>query len=182
MSRVAPVDFEKLTPEQQRVYKDIAGPRLVFGGPWTVWIRQPQIAEVLNKVGDVLRVNGKLEKRLQELLTLIVAREWNCDYMWYVHEGDAEKKGLSKEVIQAIKNRQVPRFTKDDEQVVYDLITELYRNKAVSQQTYDRALKTFGEDLLIELVTNAGRYTQSAVVVNAFEVAAPGDAHPMTKG
>jgi len=180
--RVPAVEFEKLTPEQQRVYKDIAGPRLVFGGPWQVWIRQPQIAEVLNKVGDVLRVNGKMDKRLQELLTLIVAREWNCDYMWYVHEGDAEKKGLSKEVIQAIKNRQVPKFDKDDEQVVYDLITELYKNKKVSQQTYERALKILGEDLLIELVTNTGRYNQSAIVVNTFEIAAPGDARPMTAG
>ena len=181
MARVPEVEFEKLNPEQQRIYKEIAGPRLVFGGPWVVWIRQPQIAEVLNKVGDVLRVNGKLEKRLQELLTLIVAREWNCDYMWYVHEGDAEKKGLSKEVIEAIRNRQVPKFTKEDEQVVYDLITELYKNKKVSQATYDRALNIFGMDLLIEMVTNVGRYNQSAVVVNTFQIAAPGDAHPMTK-
>jgi len=49
----------------------------------------------MNKVGDVLRILGKLDKRLIELLILVAAREWNCDYQWVVHEAAAVKAGLS---------------------------------------------------------------------------------------
>jgi 4-carboxymuconolactone decarboxylase len=90
MARVPAVEYEKLTPEQQRVYKEVVGPRLVFGGPYTVWIRHPELADVMNKVGDVLRVRGKMDKRLMELMILVVAREWNCDYQWLVHEAAAK--------------------------------------------------------------------------------------------
>jgi len=34
-------------------------------------------------------------------------------------------------------------------------------------------------DILIELVTNSGRYTQAAMVINAFQVPVPGDAKPL---
>jgi len=181
MSRVPPVVFENLTPEQQRVYKDIAGPRLVFGGPWNVWIRHPELAEILNKVGDVLRVRGKMEKRLQELMILVIARQWNCDYMWFVHEDDAIKKGLAKETVDAIRNNQTPVLVKEDEKVVYTFVKELFTNKCVSQATYDKALAMFGEDVLLEMVTNCGRYNQSAIVVSTYEIPAPGDKRPMTE-
>ena len=43
MSVFPEVVYEKLTTEQQRVYKEVAGPRLVFGGPFTVYIRHPEL-------------------------------------------------------------------------------------------------------------------------------------------
>ena len=181
MVRVSAVEFDKLTQEQQRVYKEVAGTRSAFGGPYTVWIRQPEIADVMNKVGDVLRVRGKLNKRLTELMVLIVAREWSCDYQWAVHEDPAVKAGLSRDVIDAIRCGHLPKFDRDDEQLIYDLIVELLKTKKLRQETYDRAIALLGEDLLIELVTNAGRYTQAAIVVNTFEVPTPGNRHPLTE-
>jgi len=117
MARVQEAVFENLTPEQQRVYKAIAGPRLTFGGPWNVWIKNPELAETLNKIGDILRVHGKLPKRLQELMILVIARQWDCDYMWFVHEEDAVKQGLTKETVDAIRNYQTPVLVKEDEKV-----------------------------------------------------------------
>ncbi len=179
MPRVSAVDFEKLSPEQKRVYKEIAGPRSGVGGPYTVWIKTPEIADVMNQVGNVLRVNGKLEKRLMELMVLIVSRIWSCQYQWVVHEAAALKAGLPQDVLDAIKERRKPRFIREDEQVVYDAVTELYENKALTEQTYDRALATLGFDLLVELITNAGRYTQAAMVANAFDVPVPGEKRPL---
>lgn len=182
MSRVPPVVFEELDPEQQRVYKEITGPRDGgFGGPYAVWIHTPDIANIFNQVADVLRVNGKLEKRLQELMILVMARTWNCDYQWVVHVEAARKAGLADDVIDAIRNGVAPTLTEADEQAVYDAVTELVATKRLSQQTYERALSELGLPKLVELVTNAGRYTQAAMVVNAFEVATPGDQHPLTE-
>jgi 4-carboxymuconolactone decarboxylase len=181
MARVPEVVYEKLTPEQQRVYKEVAGPRLVFGGPFTVYIRHPELADAMNKVGDVLRVLGKLEKRLIELLILVAAREWNCDYQWVVHEAAALKAGLSPEVVDAIRKGETPKLDREDEQVVYDVATEILRTKRLSQAVYDRALALLGEDMLLELVVNCGRYSQAAIVVNCYEVPTLGDKHPMTE-
>jgi 4-carboxymuconolactone decarboxylase len=182
LSRVPPVVFDDLDAEQQRIYKEITGPRDGgFGGPYAVWIHTPDIAEIFNKVADVLRVNGKLEKRLQELMILVMSRTWNCDYQWVVHVEAARKAGLSEDVIDAILNRRTPTFTESDEQAVYDVVTELVETKRLSQETYDRAIAEIGLQKLVELVTNSGRYTQAAMVVNAFEVPTPGDAHPLTE-
>jgi 4-carboxymuconolactone decarboxylase len=179
---VPAVVFDELDAEQQRVYKEITGPRDGgFGGPYAVWIHTPDIANIFNKVGDVLRVNGKLEKRLQELMILVLAKSWNCDYQWVVHVEAARKSGLTDDVIDAILNGQAPTLTQADEQAVYDVVTELLETRRLSQETYDRAFAELGLQKLVELVTNSGRYTQAAMVVNAFEVPTPGDAHPLTE-
>jgi len=181
VSRVPPVVYDELDAEQQRVYKEITGPRDGgFGGPYQVWIHAPDIANIFNQVANVLRVNGKLDKRLQELMILVLAKDWKCDYQWVVHIEAARKAGLSDEVVDAILHGQVPTLTEPDEQAVYDVVRELLDTKRLSQETYDRALSELGLPKLIELVTNSGRYTQAAMVANAFEVSTPGDAHPLT--
>jgi 4-carboxymuconolactone decarboxylase len=180
MSRVPPVVFDELSPEGQKIYKEIAGPRDgAVGGPYTVWLRTPEIADIFNKVGDVLRVRGKLTKKLQELMVLVLSREWNCQYQWVVHEAAARSNGLADDTIEAIRHGKKPNLTTDDERAVYDVVTELIATKALSDATYQRALAVLGMDILIELVTNSGRYTQAAMVINAFQVPVPGDAKPL---
>ena len=182
MSRVPAVVFDELDSEQQRVYKEITGPRDGgFGGPYTVWIHTPAIADVFNQVANVLRVNGLLEKRLQELMILVLAKSWKCDYQWVVHIEAARKSGLSDDAIDAILHGRTPTLAEADEQAVYDVVTELITTTRLSQETYDRALSELGLQKLVELVTNSGRYTQAAMVANAFEVPTPGDAHPLTE-
>jgi 4-carboxymuconolactone decarboxylase len=83
--------------------------------------------------------------------------------------------------VDAIRKGETPKLVREDEQVVYDVVIELFRTKSLSQATYDRALAMLGDDILLELVTNCGRYTQAAIVVNCYEVPTPGDKHPMTE-
>jgi len=96
-----------------------------------------------------------------------------------VHEAAARSNGLSDDTIEAIRNGKKPNLTADDERAVYDVVTELVATKALSDATYQRALAVLGMDILIELVTNSGRYTQAAMVINAFQVPVPGDAKPL---
>lgn len=179
MPRVPAVEFEKLTPEQKQIYKKIAGPRNgEVGGPYTVWLRNPVLADAMNRVFDVLRTNGKLDKRLMELIALIISRYWSCQYVWAVHENSAIEAGLSPEVMVAIREGRRPNLVREDEQVIYDAVNELCETRALTDKTYGRALAAFGLDLLIEIVTNAARYTQAAMVVNAFELPAPEVKYP----
>jgi 4-carboxymuconolactone decarboxylase len=81
MGRVPDIKLEDLTTEQQRIYDEIAGPRGgVVRGPFPIWLRNPDLADRANQFGNALRIHGKLEKRLFELMVLIVARHWSAQY------------------------------------------------------------------------------------------------------
>jgi 4-carboxymuconolactone decarboxylase len=61
----------------------------------------------------------------------------------------------------------------EDEAVCYDFTMELLRNKRVSDATYDRALKKFGEKGVIDLVAFNGYYALLAMTFNTARIAAP---------
>ena len=181
MARVPDVPFEQLSAEQQRVYREIAGARSgTVRGPFALWIRNPEIADRASQFGNLLRLHGKLDKRLFELMVLVIARHWSAQYEWFTHEKAALKAGISAENVEAIRSGQTPRFERADEHLVYDTITELNRTRALSQQCYDRALAALGLDLLIELVAAAGFYTMVAMTLNAFDAPVPGGGRPLT--
>ena len=180
MARVADLSATELTQEQKRIHEEIAGPRGgAVRGPFAVWLRLPDLADSASRLGNALRLNGKLDKRLFELAVLITARRWTAQYEWFVHEEAGIKAGLSPEVVEAIRSRRHPLFVRDDEALVYSVVTEIYEKGTLSQSTYDCALAGLGCDLLIELVAAAGFYTMVAMTLNAFDVDVPGDEMPL---
>ena len=180
MARVPDSPAAELDAEQQRLYDAIAGARGgVVRGPFAIWLRNPAIADRANQFGNTLRLSGRLDRRLFELMVLVIARHWSAQYEWYAHEGQAREHGVSAAVIEALRAGRTPSFTKYDEQIVYELVSELLDKRTVSQPTYDRALAAFGLDMLIELTTAAGFYTMVAMMLNTFDAPVPGEARPL---
>jgi len=179
MSRVPDLPAGEMSSEQQRLYQEISGPRGNVGGPFALWIRLPQIADVANRFGNALRLEGKLERRVFELVVLIIARHWGAQYEWFVHEPAAIKAGLAPEIAAAIRNGLEPQYERDDERVAGALTQELLRSQTVSQATYDRTLEFFGLELLIEMITVIGFYTTAAMMINTFDSPVPGAARPL---
>jgi 4-carboxymuconolactone decarboxylase len=181
MARVPDVASEEMTAEQRRVYQEIGGARGgVVRGPFAIWLRNPELADRANQFGNAFRLSGKLDKRLFELMVLVVARHWSAQYEWFVHEKNGLKAGLTEEVVDAIRRRSTPEFAREDERVVYETITELNETRTLSQPTYDRALAALGLDLLIELIAAAGFYTMVAMTLNAFDAPVPGGKRPLS--
>jgi 4-carboxymuconolactone decarboxylase len=180
MARVPDVPFEELTAEQRRIHNEIAGARSgSVRGPFALWIRNPALAERANQFGNVLRLHGKLDKRLFELTVLIVARHWSAQYEWYTHERAALKAGLSAEVVEAIREKKPPEFAREDERLVYDVVSEINEKRTLGQASYDRALAALGLDLLIELIATTGFYSMVAMTLNAFDAPVPGGIRPL---
>jgi 4-carboxymuconolactone decarboxylase len=180
MARIPEIPVAQLTDAQRLVHDQIAGARAgAVAGPFAIWLHLPQIADRANQFGNTLRLQGALEKRLFELIVLITARHWSSQYEWFAHEEAALKAGLSAEVVEAIRVRRVPDFTHEDERLIFETVTELYETRTVSQSTYERALKQFGPELLIEAVTTAGFYSMAAMVINSFDAPVPGGRHPL---
>ena len=54
-----------------------------------------------------------------------------------------------------------------------DLCTQMLQTRRISDATYQRALKTFGEQMLVDLVAIMGYYCLVSVTLNAFEAPLP---------
>ena len=129
-----------------------------------------ELADRVQALGALLRYETSLEPRLSELAILAVARHWSCQYEWHWHAAEAARAGLPNAVIEAIKHRRPPPLSAEDEVTVYDFTCELQINRAVSDETYDKALALFGPAGVVELTALNGYYAMIAMTLNEHRV------------
>jgi 4-carboxymuconolactone decarboxylase len=172
MARVDVVKRETLNARQQQLYDDImrTRPRGTLSGPFSVWINTPDIAEPADRLANCFRLDPRLGSRLIELIILMMCREATVKYAWSVHEPLARKAGLAPETIDAIRARRRPNFERDDERLIYDLVSELIATKTLGAASFERATAAFGRDGVIEAISCAGFYGMVGFVLNAFDV------------
>jgi 4-carboxymuconolactone decarboxylase len=176
MGRIAP---EQMTDAQRKAAEELAaGPRGEVRGPFNVLLRSPELMSPLQKVGEYLRFRSRLDRRIAEMATLIAAREWTQLYEWHAHHPLALKAGLKPEIAQAIAEGRRPAGMGQDEEIVYDLLTEAFRNKSVSDATYERAVKQFGEQNLVDLLAIGGYYALLAMMLNVSRTPLPEGKEP----
>lgn len=172
LPRIAP---EEMTDAQKKTAAEIAsGPRGEVRGPFLALLRSPELASAVQQVGAYLRYRCPVERRLAEMATLMAARHWSQQYEWNAHYAHAMKAGLSAAVADAIAEGRRPRDMAEDEEVVYDLLTEVLHNKSVCDATYARARTRFGEQQLVDLIAIAGYYAMLAMILNVARTALPG--------
>lgn len=180
MSRLPELQPQALSPEQKRIHDAIGATRRGrVSGPFAIWLRLPELAAAANQFGNLLRGGGQLERRLIELIVLLVARRWSANYAWSVHQEYALQAGLDPEVVEAIRTHRLPPLRRDDERLIYELVGELLDTRRLSNPSYDRALGALGEPRLIELITTAGFYTMVGMMLSAFEVDARDGSRPL---
>jgi 4-carboxymuconolactone decarboxylase len=165
--RMPPVTPEQYNEAQKKAAEEFQAARKgpVFG-PFSVLIRSPELMTANRMMGDYLRLKPSIGTQLSEFIILVTAREWTQDYEWHVHAPIALKQGVSKEIVDAIAAGQRPSGMNDDQEICYDFTMELQRNKRVSDATYDRALKRFGEVGVLDIAGINGYYTNLAMIMN----------------
>lgn len=171
--RIATLTAAEMSAEQQVIARNIAGSRGgVLGGPFAIWLRIPEVAERINAVSDRLRTNSSFEKRIVELIVLVVTRDWKAQYAWTAHAKQALEEGISPDAVEALRTKRTPAFARADERLIYEIFSELSGNRIMPQALYDEGVATFGLDGMIELVTTAGLYTMISMMLVAFDVPA----------
>jgi 4-carboxymuconolactone decarboxylase len=172
-SRVPPLDVEALTPEQRRVYDQIAGRRKTVRGPFPIWLRNPKLAEHANQFGIALRDHSTIGRRVFELAVITVCRAWKVQYAWSSHAVQAAEHGVAPEVIEAIRDNRRPDFKHCDERVAYETATEIMTTTDLSQAGYDKAVKQFGLQGTVELISTIGYYAMVGIFLKSFGVPTP---------
>jgi 4-carboxymuconolactone decarboxylase len=178
--RLPPIPADKQTPEQRKASEAFRANRKqdVFG-PFVPLLRSPEVMLRAMALGDYLRYRTVFPPRLNELIILITARHFTQRYEWYVHYPIAVKEGLKKEVADAIADGRHPAGMDADEELIHDFCIELLRHNSVSDPTYARAVKRFGEQGTIEMVGVVAYYTFQSMVLNTARTSVPPGAPPL---
>lgn len=144
---------------------EAARKRPVFG-PFEPLLHSPELMLHAQAMGEYLRYRSALPQRLSELAILITSRVWNQPVEWEIHHPIAISQGVPAAVLDAVAHGRRPEGMTADEAVVHDFLTELHRDKAVSDATYDRAKAAFGEQGVIDLTGIGGYYALLAMAMN----------------
>ena len=181
MARFAPLDLERLSPDQKRVADEIrSGPRGGMRGPFEAWLRSPGLADHAQKLGAYCRFGTSLAKDVSELAILLTGKRYRAQFEFWAHARLARDAGVPDDVIEAIRTDAEPQLRREVDKAVYALVTEYFATTRVSDATYERALAALGERGLVDLVGLVGYYSLVSMTLNVFEVGLPeGEAEPL---
>lgn len=180
MARLENLTPEAMTPQQKAACEAVmSGPRGKVPLPMQAWLRNPELSDRIQKLGEVLRYTTTLGPRLTELAILVGARHWTAHIEWKAHKVYALRDGLDPQVIADIAARRVPNFGDDAAgQVVYEFSMALQATGRIPDALYRRAVGLFGERGVVELVALIGYYCLAAFTLNTFELGLPDNAVP----
>ncbi|MBI4886283.1 MAG: carboxymuconolactone decarboxylase family protein [Acidobacteria bacterium] len=155
---------EALNDEGKKLY-DTRGVVDAFG-PGAIRLYSPPVAAAMTGVNDYLRRKSGLEPRLVELAILVTAREMDCEYVWTAHEPAAQKAGLAQAVIDTVKYRRPLTTLGDKEAVIVQLGRDAISKHKVGSDTFARAVKLFGHQGVVNVVSLMGDYAATTMLLN----------------
>jgi 4-carboxymuconolactone decarboxylase len=159
-NRFRPLAYDELTPEQ-KVYadKELAAGRKPEIGPFNIYLRSPQMAELSRPFVDYLRFKAPTPRKLKEIAIMLTARYWGGQYVWYSHRQQALDAGLSPAFIAAMAAGERPANMAADEATVYDFCTQLLSTRQVSDANFKAMVNVVGERGIVELIGTMGHFT-----------------------
>ena len=172
--RFPPLTMDQLTDQQKPLGEQIVKVSSVgLGGPYNPLLRSPVLGQRMFDLLHYLRWETSVPLKLNEFAILIISRQWRSQVEWFAHAPLAIKAGLSPDIVAELKAGKRPSTMPPEEAVVYDFVTELTTNHAVSDETFARAKKLLGEQQVVDLTTVAGTYISIAMLLAMSEESVP---------
>ena len=158
-NRFKPLAYTELTPEQRAFAdKEIAGGRKPETGPFNIYLRSPEMAELSRPLGDYLRFKAPMPRKFKEIAIMLTSRYWGGQYVWYSHRQQALDAGLSAAFIDAMAAGTRPANMTADEAIVLDFCEQLLATRQVDDGNFKAMADRFGERGIVELVGLMGQY------------------------
>lgn len=178
MTRLAPKDWDAVTPEQRSILDGMLASRELrsdgnIGGPFDAWILNPELHRRAAGLGLMFERRTSLTYRLVKVVILTVANHYQANYPWAVHSRYAIEQGVPQAVVDAIRAGTEPPFDDDHDRLVHTFARELLDTHEVSDATYAEAVAAFDEIGVAELANLTGFYVMVAMTLNTFQVPAP---------
>ena len=171
-----------MTPRQRESYqKIVSGPRKGASGPFNALLRSPEVADRVQMVGEYVRFQTSIPAALNEMAILITGRFWGAQFEFWAHRRLALAAGLPDAIIDAIAEGRRPSAMSDEQRVVYDFCSELFRDRAVSDAAFNAVADRFGDQGVIDLIAAAGYYSIVSMVLNVDRYPLPAGEEPPLK-
>lgn len=172
--RMPPIPADKMTDAQKEAAAEIlAGPRKAVVGPFIPLMRSPELMNRLQKVGEYLRYNTKLGSNISEFVILQMARHMTQQFEWDAHVDLARKAGVKEATIAAIAEGRRPAGMNQDEEMVYEFVSEIREHQSVCDATYAPVVKRFGEQGVIDITALCGYYATLGYIMNVARTPLP---------
>jgi 4-carboxymuconolactone decarboxylase len=184
VSRLPYVTEGELTEPQRAVWDTLLGgrrgsaARLVNDeggliGPFNAMVTAPVVGGPMATLGEAIRFDTSLDRRLQELAIIIVGAHFRANFEFWAHGRMAVAAGLPQSVVDSLAAGEAPTFEQDDEALVHRFTTSLVGTGRVDDSTYRSAHELLGSEQLVEMVATIGYYALVSLTLDAFAVALP---------
>ncbi len=173
MSRIPRARREDLTPEHQQIWDHINAARSGGGGPYSILLHSPAMAQHIAATEDYFRTSSLLPDADREIIILTAAREVDARYAWSRHEIRAHNVGIRPEVIEALRAKApVDKFS-GKERLLVEFSRTLMRDHTLPDELFARMESEFGRAKFVEAVGLLGHYITIGTVIRMFEVNPP---------
>jgi alkylhydroperoxidase family enzyme len=173
MSRLPNATRDGLPTEHQQIWDRIFEGRTGGGGPYSMLMHSPAMAQHIAATEDYFRNHSLLPGADREIIILTAAREVEAHYAWSRHEIRAHKVGVRPEVIEALRARaSLDQFT-GKEKLLVEFTRTLMRDHLLSDDLFARMDREFGHAKFIEAVGLLGHYITIGTVIRMFDVKPP---------
>lgn len=153
------------TAADARSGRSLAG----FQGPNGITLYSPRVADSDQRKNDYLRFESRVGRRFYELAILVTARELDQQFEWTAHEPAALEAGVEPAIIDVVKYRRPLAGVQPKDAAIIQLGRELVGRRSVESSTFAEALRLFGAQDLVDVVSIIGHYAATAVLLNAFD-------------
>jgi 4-carboxymuconolactone decarboxylase len=166
-SRLPLINRADLDEHGKKVFDENLAPgrTSLAGGPASLRMYVPPIAEHLHAANQYLRNSAGLPPRLIELAILTVSRELDAQFEWSSHEPAALRAGLDQQIIDVVKYRRSLNGLGDKEAAIVQLGREALGKKKVAPETFARAEKLFGKQGVVTIACLMGEYSAASVLL-----------------
>ncbi len=138
-------------------------------GPGPIRLYSQPVAQYMADVNDFLRHKSGIDPRLVELVILVTAREYDCEYVWTAHEPQGLKAGLQPEIVDVVKYRKSTDGLAEKDAVIITLGRQVIEKHHVSSDVAARALNLYGKQGLVNIMALMGDYASTAILLDTFD-------------
>jgi 4-carboxymuconolactone decarboxylase len=174
--RMPRIPADKMTEDQKEAIAEFTRLRnSPVTGSFATLLRSPELMVRASAIGEYVR-RSVLPAPLYEFVVLITARHLDQQYVWDAHYQPAIAAGVATTLLAELAGGEKPSVLTDDQRILWDLLDELHQTNRVSDSTYGRALKRFGEQGVIDAVGTSGYYAFLGMVMNTAQTEGIGGA------
>ena len=173
MSKLPNATRDGFSAEQQQIWDRIFEGRTGGGGPYSMLMHSPAMAQHFAATEDYFRNHSLLPDADREIIILTAAREVSAHYAWTRHEIRAHKVGIKPEVIEALRAHADADKFSGKEKLLVKFTRTLMNRHELPDDLFGQMESEFGHAKFIEAVGLLGHYITIGTVIRMFDVKPP---------